>query len=281
LKFAQEKNISLMTFDNEEELKKMNEFFPKAQLLLRLSVADANSSFPLQKKFGVTPENVTHLLTIIKELQLNLIGVSFHVGCDASNPQGYSTAIQEALAVISTANKLLGKPLVLLDIGGGYPGQSTDLFQKISHCIKSVDIPPQMTTISEPGRFLVGICMSVYASIFGKRLMNGVIHYHINDGYYGNLGMDAVRFMVPIPVRKRKYTGNEALEISASEDQTEWKESKIWGPTCDSLDVIVKSCLLPELQIGDRICFREVGAYTSSVSTDFCGFRNDRTLYFE
>jgi len=272
-----------MTFDNEEELKKIHQYFPKAKLVLRIAVPDAKSAFPLEHKFGASPETVIPLLHILLELQLNLIGVSLHVGSNATCAQTYITAMQLALEVISTANQILGKPLELLDIGGGFPGLSTsmDLFQNIANCIKSVDIPSQITTISEPGRFFVSTCRSVYASIMGMRQVNGVIHYHINDGYYGNLGSDVGRFLVPIPVRKRKYKDNEVLDISSPEDQTEWKESKIWGPTCDSLDIIMNSCLLPELQIGDRICFRDVGAYSQVFSTEFCGYKNDRTLYFD
>jgi len=283
LKYAQERNVSLMTFDNEDELRNIKRYFPNAKLVLRVAVPDAKSAFPLEKKFGVDPkpEALTPILKLIQELQLNLVGVSFHVGCDASDPQAFATAIQLALGVIITANEFLGKSLEIVDIGGGFPRNSIDLFQNIANSIKSVEIPSQLSTMSEPGRFFVGTCMSVYATIFGKRLVKGVFHYHINDGYFGNLGFDAVRYLVPIPVKKRKYIDDEALEISNPEDKTGWKESKVWGPTCDSMDVVVNSCLLPELQIGDRICFREVGAYTTTFSTDFCGFKNDRILYFE
>jgi len=212
---------------------------------------------------------------------MNLVGVSFHVGCDATDPTAFSSAMNDALAVISKANSLFGKQLEILDIGGGYPGREVDLFAKIASTIKLVDVPTPIRIISEPGRFFVGTCMSVYATIFGKRTMNEVTHYHINDGFYGNLNMDPVRFIVPIPVPRKEYKGEEALRIELPVDRTGWKESKVWGPTCDSLDVLVKSCLLPDLQIGDRLCFRDVGAYTAPLVTGFCGFRNERTLYFE
>lgn len=47
----------------------------------------------------------------------------------------------------------------------------------------------------------------------------------------------------------------------------------IWGPTCDSLDLVSEACLLPScLNIGDWILFESMGAYTIPTSTNFNGF---------
>lgn len=48
--------------------------------------------------------------------------------------------------------------------------------------------------------------------------------------------------------------------------------STLWGPTCDSYDVILKDVLLPELTIGDWLVWEDMGAYTLSLSTMFNGF---------
>ncbi|MBV8853244.1 MAG: hypothetical protein JOY91_07580, partial [Sinobacteraceae bacterium] len=41
------------------------------------------------------------------------------------------------------------------------------------------------------------------------------------------------------------------------------------GPTCDSIDVIAENLLLPQLQAGDLIVGRAMGAYTWACATDF------------
>ena len=41
------------------------------------------------------------------------------------------------------------------------------------------------------------------------------------------------------------------------------------GPTCDSIDVIREDMPLPELQIGDFILGRMMGAYTAASASDF------------
>ncbi|XP_024891419.1 ornithine decarboxylase-like [Temnothorax curvispinosus] len=48
--------------------------------------------------------------------------------------------------------------------------------------------------------------------------------------------------------------------------------SNIWGPTADSYDLIIKNVMLPELQIGDWLIWKEMGAYTLSISCTFNGY---------
>ena len=59
----------------------------------------------------------------------------------------------------------------------------------------------------------------------------------------------------------------------------------IWGPTCDSIDLIGKDLSLPEMKIGDWLVFRYMGAYTLSAASGgkgilgFNGFAQTRILY--
>lgn len=49
-------------------------------------------------------------------------------------------------------------------------------------------------------------------------------------------------------------------------------ECSIWGPTCDALDQVLESCLMPEMDIGDWVIFQNMGAYTLPVASPFNGF---------
>jgi ornithine decarboxylase len=48
--------------------------------------------------------------------------------------------------------------------------------------------------------------------------------------------------------------------------------STVFGPTCDSTDIILKEYLLPELEMDDWLVFSNMGAYTTSCATNFNGF---------
>jgi len=54
----------------------------------------------------------------------------------------------------------------------------------------------------------------------------------------------------------------------------------IWGPTCDGLDCIVNECQLPEMDIGEWIIFRNMGAYTMAAASCFNGMPKPKCYYF-
>jgi ornithine decarboxylase len=49
--------------------------------------------------------------------------------------------------------------------------------------------------------------------------------------------------------------------------------SCLFGPTCDSLDIVAKDVPLPRLEQGDRLFFRYMGAYTRAAASAFNGFQ--------
>ncbi len=56
--------------------------------------------------------------------------------------------------------------------------------------------------------------------------------------------------------------------------------SSVWGPTCDGLDCIRETCLLPELDAGDWMIFHDMGAYTMCAASNFNGMPKPRCYYF-
>ena len=55
--------------------------------------------------------------------------------------------------------------------------------------------------------------------------------------------------------------------------------SSIWGPTCDGLDCIRQTCLLPQLDSGDWLVFKDMGAYTMCAASNFNGMPKPRSFY--
>jgi len=55
--------------------------------------------------------------------------------------------------------------------------------------------------------------------------------------------------------------------------------STVWGNTCDSIDVICRSVLLPQLEVGDWLYFENMGAYTMAAASCFNGFNPSEKLY--
>ena len=108
--------------------------------------------------------------------------------------------------------------------------------------------------------------------------------YYINDGVYGafnNIMFDhaSVRPRVLSALSNVKVIENDgfmSLDTSAVVEgdvtQPELFASTVFGPTCDSIDVIARSVLLPKLKIGDWLYFNNMGAYTMAAASSFNGF---------
>jgi len=98
--------------------------------------------------------------------------------------------------------------------------------------------------------------------------------YYVNDGVYGSFNCILFDHAVVTPKvfmrSDSRYTDVEDKELFLS---------SIWGPTCDSMDCIAKTALLPELNIGDWMMFEYMGAYTLCAASTFNGFDRSSILY--
>ena len=78
--FAYGAGIRLFAADAEEELEKIAEHAPGAQVYIRLIVENSDADWPLTRKFGCDRDMAVELLGRAKELGLEPVGFSFHVG---------------------------------------------------------------------------------------------------------------------------------------------------------------------------------------------------------
>jgi ornithine decarboxylase len=108
--------VDVMTFDNELELYKIRQFHPNARMVLRIKVDDSHSVCRLGLKFGADIERVPHLLQVAKNIGVNIIGCSFHVGSGCESADAYTDAISNAKYVFELGRQL-GFDMTLLDIG--------------------------------------------------------------------------------------------------------------------------------------------------------------------
>ena len=90
------------TFDGPEELHKLHRALQEhtttgttapPPLLLRLLVPDQDAQVPSGEKFGVPLADIPSLVRTAAELQLPVVGVSFHCGCGNHDPIAYTTAV--------------------------------------------------------------------------------------------------------------------------------------------------------------------------------------------
>lgn len=285
ISFAQRKNVSMMTFDNEAELYKIKHLFPKAQLVLRiLPPAHFKVQCMLGNKFGCLPTDAHSLLDKARQLELDVIGVSFHVGSGVQEAAAYAAAVETAAEVFSVGQDL-GYNFTLLDIGGGFPGHAhapiafTDIASVLTQSLnKHFPAKRGVRIIAEPGRYFVASAFTLTVSVISKRCMRptadevdlekGAFMYYVNDGVYGSFNCllydhaEVHAELVNAPVNSMEFI------------------TSVWGPTCDGLDQILKGARLPELEVGDRLHFADMGAYSMAAGSTFNGMPRPLVYYY-
>jgi ornithine decarboxylase len=260
-----------MTFDNEPELYKISKYYPKAQVLVRIKVANIGSQVELSLKFGADSDQAYFLLKKAKALGLVPMGVSFHVGSQSKNVENYLQAL-EISANIFKECKDNGLPLKIMDIGGGFPIQHFDSeiginFERMASQIRKqikLLFDKHVKFIAEPGRFLAGPSGILVTQVIGRAFRNNKNYYYLNDGLYADFsGMvfDHCRYEFKTIRRGQKFL------------------STLAGPTCDSFDTLSTNEEIPELYVGDIVYVKNIGAYShASAVPNFNGFPPARLI---
>ncbi|CAK1543499.1 unnamed protein product [Leptosia nina] len=269
IRYATARGVTTMTFDSETELHKIKQCSPDAQLVIRIRCDAADAQCPLGIKFGCEPlTEAPRLLKLAAVLKLNVVGVSFHVGSGAGESLVYARGIKMARVLFDLGETLGLKDMRLLDIGGGFAGNSNSDLREVSQVINAAIETNfggrDVRVIAEPGRYFAAAAYTLAAMIHASRELStgtdeGHTMYFINDGVYGSFNC---------VLYDHQTVAAEPLEPSSTRPTT----CSIWGPSCDGLDCVIGSCQLPPQHTGSWLVFRDMGAYTLPVASPFNGF---------
>ncbi|EME26910.1 Antizyme inhibitor 2 [Galdieria sulphuraria] len=284
LSYAVEKGVTLVTFDNRDELYKLRQLGSHVRAILRIATEDEDSLCPLSSKFGAFMEEVPSLLSIAQTLNVRVVGVAFHVGSGCRCVKSYISSIENARRVFDIAESMGLPPMTILDIGGGFPGfdgESSITFEEIAkgirgHLDKLFPEEQQVEIIAEPGRYFVGSSHTLMTRVNGRRhrlrgdeagSREDCVDYYIDDGVYGSF-RDVLTLGITFYPNCFPHCSNRRI-----------LKSTIFGPTCDSIDCIIRDYPLRELDVGDWIYFKDMGAYTISLASSFNGFHKPSCKY--
>jgi len=67
--------------------------------------------------------------------------------------------------------------------------------------------------------------------------------------------------------------------VVSVDEKTKLYQCSVWGPTCDGLDKVTDSVMLPELNVGDWVYFTNCGAYTFAAASSFNGISPPERCY--
>ncbi len=207
---------------------------------------------------------------------LNLVGVHCHLGTFVLEPDGYR---DQAKKLAEFANKLsddLGIRLQFLDLGGGIPShntlkaqylpgdQSTPSFSRYAEAIAdglsdlkypSNELP---TLVMENGRALVDDAGFLVSTVHANKRMPDGRRAVILDAGVNTLFTAFWYKHDAVPTRKLSGLPEPTI---------------LYGPLCMNIDVVRDTMLFPPLEVGDKLVFRNVGAYNVTQWMQFITYR--------
>ncbi|XP_070388116.1 ornithine decarboxylase-like [Dermacentor albipictus] len=270
MKFAEEHGVTLMTFDCIEELHKVKD--KKARLLLRIKSDDKGCQISFNNKFGCYVDDARPILKAAVELNCNVVGVTFHVGSVYENPEIFGRTIERARIVFDIA-KDIGRPMTVLDLGGGFPGGLRDnkKFMKACECVlRTIDehFPESsgVQIIAEPGQFFCTSAYSLVVRVVGKRrsdvIIDGVSRRH-QDIFLNESKDNCIsRYMYD-------FSDVKIMPLEEPRERPMDVLTTLWGSTCNPFDRIDGVKLFFDVNVDEWLMMDNMGAYTLSF---VCGF---------
>ncbi len=231
-------------------------------LFVRLACSNAGSMIPLEGKYGVAEAQAPALMIAARQAAARL-GVTFHVGSQAMTPGSFAAALDGVGRLIREAGVLIDA----IDVGGGFPSRYANAeppplaayVAEILAAIEGLAVGEGCTLHCEPGRALVAAAESVLVRVDARRDH----HLYVNDGAFGTL-FDAAHSGFTFPARLVRPEAGPPAPL---------EPFVLFGPTCDSIDVMPGPFLLPGcIGEGDYIEIGQIGAYGRVLATRFNGF---------
>lgn len=243
----------------------------KLRIFVRIATPLGGAILELSSKFGTTPEDAARLLGKVARSGA-APALTLHVGSQCLSPFTYAQAIEMARRTARMAKV----PLAALDVGGGFPGPylGNDVppyhwyFDTIRESVAQMD-DPAIPLLCEPGRAL---CVEGMALITLVVLAKGGSLY-MNDGTYGSFDeLTLPGWTGDYPVSAWRLDGNGRVRKLDGAPTP----FRVFGPTCDTLDVLPRPVVLPkQTGDGDFLVWEAMGAYSVAVRTTFNGFYAD------
>jgi ornithine decarboxylase len=257
-------HVDHWVIDHENELDKLIEVVGAGDgqvVLVRIRTKSFGAAFELSDKFGAPTQAAASLLDKVAEAGFQP-GLAFHVGSQVRNVEAFRDAIVTVGQVLENANTHIH----YLDVGGGFPVHYIDedipdfmeFMDAIKESLATINLRGDCVVMCEPGRALVGSGASLVTQVQLRKEET----LYLNDGIYHSMSEQRGGFQMP--VRAHRLEGEFSVETI---DYT------IFGPTCDSVDVLPYKLTLPaDINEGDWVEFGQMGAYSNSMATAFNGF---------
>jgi len=278
---AADAGVGHLVVDSDHELSLLADLGARASrlgALLRVSPGvkpdthDFISTGQLDSKFGFSVETGAAMAALRQSLQLaalDLRGVHMHIGSQIFDLGCYPAAVEIVADFLARARDELGFVARELSVGGGLGIAYTDdddpptpaqfmqtVTESVGRAFSARDLPLPALLV-EPGRSVAGPAGVAVYTVGARKQIPGVRTYVSVDGGMGD------------NIRPKLY-GARYQPILVVEDGDRPSETvSLAGRYCESTDILVRDCTLPELRAGDLVALPAAGAYTLAMASNY------------
>lgn len=225
----------------------------------QVSPEDADGDYD-NSRFGfsdITNEFADAVERIKEKHNVTLAGLHIHRTAHSRSISFYRHSIEFACRTIEK----YGLKLDYLDVGGGYfgifPNKPTYLeYSDAFHEVLAAYGLSNLCVIVEPGNALVASCYAFLSEVIDVKHVEKELWFATTDGSRNDID--------PF-FKKSSYLS----EVFYGKENPVVKEQIVSGCTCLEYDRMFSLADKPLLEVGDRILYRNVGAYTMCLSPMF------------
>jgi diaminopimelate decarboxylase len=255
-----------INIDNLSILEQFGAKHPHVPVCIRINphvMAGGNANISvghIDSKFGISVHQLPHLVRIVENTDMNIVGIHMHTGSDILDIEVFLYAAE----ILFDAAKNF-KNLDFLDFGSGFkvPYKKDDIATDIDELGKKlskrfnafcVEYGKDLTLIFEPGKFLVSEAGFFLAKVNVVKQTTSTVFAGIDSGF-NHL------------IRPMLYGSQHYIE-NISNPKGKERFYSVVGYICET-DTFATNRRISEIKEGDILCFRNAGAYCFSMSSNY------------
>ncbi len=268
LKFAIEKKILLINSESESEIKIIEKIAKKKNVVVNIGIrlnpnTDANtlkqiSTGKKENKFGVDEKTFLKLVSVLRTSKnIKLKCLSVHIGSQITDHKPYEKMLKAVDKIINKAKF----NFEYIDLGGGmgisYQKNQKKLdYKKYKSAIEKFLRKNNSKLIFEPGRSIIGntailISRVIYLKETSKKIFV-ILDAGMND-----------------MMRPALYGAKHQILPAFKNKKRSKKSYEFVGPICETTDKFLSVSNFNKLKEKDLIFISDVGAYGSSLSSNY------------
>ncbi|GAB2975357.1 type III PLP-dependent enzyme [Amycolatopsis acidiphila] len=216
-------------------------------------------------QFGMDSESFRGAVPTLEGVPgTNVVGFHFFSQSNAESEEALVAEFDHAVAAAARLEKELGRPVRMVDIGGGfacpygragtrhrYPGLRAALEDTLDRHLPRWRSGGVRIAV-ESGRYLVGECGTLLLGVRSVKTSRGRRFVLLDGGVNTFGGLSGVGRLLP-------------AEVAVEADRVVQRVS-LAGPLCTPGDILARGAEVPDLSVGDVIAIPNAGAYGPTAS---------------